>query len=65
LSDDHKIGGHVLACAFQGNLLHFDECTTAVIHVPQSSEFDNFDTRDVSKDDVDNIERQRTQIGRP
>jgi len=65
LSDDHKIGGHVLACEFQRGLLRFDECTSVVIHIPQSSEFDEFDASEVTERDVEQIERQRTQSGRP
>jgi acetolactate decarboxylase len=60
LSDDHKIGGHVLACAFDKAQASFDECTSVTIHIPQSSEFDHFDTNDVTEADVDKIERQRT-----
>ena len=49
LSDDHTVGGHVLACTFQGNSLSYDECTTLIIHIPQSAEFDSFDTRGISE----------------
>jgi acetolactate decarboxylase len=59
LSDDRKIGGHVLACKFQGGLLRFDECTSMVIHLPQSSTFEEFDAGDIKKQDIDQIERQR------
>ena len=65
LSDDHKIGGHVLACEFQRGSLLYDECTSVIIHLPQSTEFDEFDASEVTEQDVDQIERQRTQIGRP
>ena len=65
LSDDHKTGGHVLACGFQRGSLRFDECTSVVIHIPQSSEFDEFDANEVTEQDVERIERQRTQSGRP
>jgi acetolactate decarboxylase len=60
LSDDHKIGGHVLACAFDKAQASFDECTSVTIHIPQSTEFDHFNTNDVTEADVDKIERQRT-----
>jgi acetolactate decarboxylase len=63
LSDDHKIGGHVLACEFQGGLLRFDECKSIMIRIPQSPEFDKFDAGQVSEQDVDKIERQRIPTG--
>jgi acetolactate decarboxylase len=59
LSADRRIGGHVLACEFRDGALSFDECTSIVIHLPHSKEFDNFDADDVNKQDVDQIERQR------
>lgn len=65
LSDDHSIGGHVLACEFRGGSLRFDECTSIVIHLPQSSEFDEFDADEIKKQDIIQIERQRSQTGRP
>jgi acetolactate decarboxylase len=65
LSDDRKIGGHVLACEFQRGSLLYDECTSVIIHLPQSTEFDGFDASDVTEQDVNQIERQRTQIRRP
>ena len=65
LSDDHKIGGHVLACKFEHGSLRFDECTSLVIHIPQSKEFDEFDAGKVSEQDVDKIERQRPPSKRP
>jgi acetolactate decarboxylase len=65
LSDDHKIGGHVLACEFQRGSLLYDECTSVIIHLPQSSEFDEFDASEVTEKDVDQIERQRIQMERP
>jgi acetolactate decarboxylase len=65
LSDDHKIGGHVLACEFQGGSLRFDECTSVVIHIPQSKEFDKFEASQVTERDVDQIERQRAPVARP
>jgi acetolactate decarboxylase len=60
LSDDRKIGGHVLACEFKEALLRFDECTSIVIHVPQTSEFDSFDAAKIKQQDIHQIERQRT-----
>lgn len=60
LSDDHKIGGHVLACAFDKAKASFDECTSITIHIPQSTTFDHFDIKDVTEADVDTIERERT-----
>jgi acetolactate decarboxylase len=60
LSDDQKTGGHVLACTFQDASLRFDECTSVVIHIPTSSEFDNFSTDQVSDQDIEKIERQRS-----
>ncbi len=65
IRDDRKIGGHVLACAFRDGLVRFDECTSIVIQLPQSSEFDNFDADEIKKHDIDQIERQRTEAGRP
>ncbi|MEX0716317.1 MAG: acetolactate decarboxylase [Planctomycetaceae bacterium] len=65
LSDDHEIGGHVLACGFRGGSLRFDECVSIVIHLPQSSEFDHFDVGEIKTQDIDQIERQRSRTGRP
>ena len=65
LSNDHRIGGHVLACEFRNGSLLFDECTSILIHLPQSSKFDEFDASDVNEQDIDQIERQRARIGRP
>jgi acetolactate decarboxylase len=65
LSDDRKIGGHVLACEFRDGSLRYDECTSIVIQLPQSREFDDFDTNEIKKQDIDEIERQRVQKGRP
>jgi acetolactate decarboxylase len=65
LSDDRKIGGHVLACEFQGGSLRFDECTSVVIQIPSSTEFNEFEANEITDQDVDQIERQRPQIGRP
>lgn len=61
LSDDHKIGGHLLACEFTACRLEYDECTSALIHIPQTAEFDSFDAKSVTDEDVDLIERQRTE----
>jgi len=60
LSDDHKIGGHVLACAFDKAAASFDECTSVTIRLPQSAEFDRFDANEVTEEDIKKIERQRT-----
>lgn len=62
LSEDHTIGGHVLACEFQQGSLRFDECTSLVVHLPQSSKFDEFDSSKVNEQDIDHIERQRVRI---
>jgi len=61
LSDDQKIGGHMLACQFERAQLRYDECTSVSIHIPQSSEFDSFEIRDVTQKDIDEIERQRAK----
>ena len=37
LSDDKTIGGHVLACKLERGALRFDECSSVVIHLPQSA----------------------------
>jgi acetolactate decarboxylase len=60
LSDDHRIGGHVLACQFSNASLDYDECTSVLIHLPTNEEFQHFDDTAVSQQDVDRIERQRT-----
>jgi acetolactate decarboxylase len=65
LSDDRKVGGHVLGCTFNDGLLRYDECTSLVIHLPQSTQFNAFDAGGVNKQDIDQVERQRTQSGRP
>ena len=65
LSDDHKIGGHVLACEFGSGSLRFDECRSIVSHLPQSSEFDEFNADEIKKQDIDQVERQRAQPDRP
>ncbi len=65
LSDDHKMGGHVLACKVRDGLVRFDECTSIVIQLPQSVEFDHFDVDEVGKRDIEQIERQRSEAGPP
>ena len=65
LSDDHKIGGHVLACEFHDGSASFDECTSVLIQIPQSQQFDEFDASAVTEQDVDKIERQRAPVKRP
>lgn len=59
LSDDRKIGGHVLQCNLDGGKLVYDECSSVLICLPNSEEFANFKMDDVSQGDVDRIERQR------
>lgn len=59
LSDDHKIGGHVLDCEFANAALQYDECTSVVIELPASAEFQHTDLGGVSESDVERIERQR------
>lgn len=65
LSDDRTIGGHVLGCEFQNLTLRFDECTSIVIHVPQTAEFDKFDANQIKNQDINQIERQRTESPPP
>jgi acetolactate decarboxylase len=60
LSDDATVGGHVLACQFENASLRYDECTSVDIRIPHSTNFDQFDIRDVTQEDVERIERQRT-----
>jgi len=59
ISDDRQIGGHVLGCTFHDLAAQFDECTSVVIRVPQTREFDRFDADAVSQQDIEKIERQR------
>ena len=61
LSDDHKIGGHVLACELTRGSVSYDECTSLVVHLPQSSEFNTIDASKIDADDIDQIERQRAR----
>ena len=65
LSEDRKIGGHVLACELRSGLLRFDECTSVVIHLPESSKFHEFQANDINEKDIDQIERQRSPAGTP
>jgi acetolactate decarboxylase len=60
LSDDQKIGGHVLACQFEHATLRYDDCSSVDIRIPQSTNFDQFDIRHVTQQDVEQIERQRS-----
>jgi acetolactate decarboxylase len=60
LSNDRKIGGHVLGCEFTSGTLTYDECTSVLIRLPGGEEFQRFDEQQVSQEDVDKIERQRT-----
>lgn len=59
LSDDRKVGGHVLDCEFTDAVLQFDECASVTIKLPDSPEFQHTDLGSVSDSDVDHIERQR------
>lgn len=61
ISDDRTIGGHVLACEFQGGMLRYDECGALVIQIPESTAFDQFGIGDVKEQDINHIERQRTK----
>jgi acetolactate decarboxylase len=61
LSDDRKVGGHLLACDFSDCALEYDECTSVVIRLPQTAEFDSFDASTVTDEDIDKIERQRLE----
>lgn len=65
LSDNRNLGGHVLACKFTAASLQYDECTSLVIQLPQSKEFDSFDETDIQKNDIDRIERQHSPAARP
>ena len=59
LSDDKALGGHVLNCEFDDGVLQFDECTSLVIKLPQTKQFDRFDVRSIDDRDINVIERQR------
>jgi acetolactate decarboxylase len=65
VSADRQIGGHVLGCAFKDGLVRYDECTSLLIHLPQSTQFNAFDAGEIDKQEIDQIERQRTQPGQP
>ena len=65
ISTDRTLGGHVLSCEFQNGLLRFDECTSIVIHVSRSGEFDKFDADDIKKHDIDQVELLRNPPVRP
>lgn len=60
LSDDRNIGGHVLDCEFGDALLRFDDCTSILIRLPDSARFESFHVDEVKKQDINDIERQRT-----
>jgi acetolactate decarboxylase len=59
ISDDRARGGHVLNCQFAKGVLRYDECTSLVIQIPNSDEFDQFDVKKIKQDAIDVIERQR------
>ncbi len=61
ISDDRLVGGHVLGCRFAGGLLRFDECTSVLIHIPQSEAFNEFDADRIRSQDIQVIERQRAR----
>lgn len=61
LSDDHKTGGHVLACELRNGTVAFDESKSVIIHLPQSEEFEKYDATVIKKQDIDAIERQRVK----
>ncbi len=60
LSDDRQTGGHVLDCSCDKATLQYDECTSLLIRLPQTREFDAFDPGQIKGSDIDQIERQRT-----
>ena len=59
LNEDRSNGGHVLGCDLTRGLLRYDECTSLVIRLPQSREFDAFDAGTINGQDIDRVERQR------
>jgi acetolactate decarboxylase len=59
LSDDRKIGGHVLDCRLTVGQATYDECSSVLIRLPALASFEAIDMSGVSKADVDKIERQR------
>ena len=60
LSEDRKIGGHVIACDARRALVRYDTCETVVIRLPDTTAFESFDAGAIKKQDIDQIERQRT-----
>jgi len=65
LSEDRGTGGHVLACKLTQGLLRFDQCASLVVHLPESSAFDRFDSHQIDQQDIDEIERQRARPPHP
>ncbi len=61
LSDNHKTGGHVLECELRSGKLAFDECKSVTIRLPQTDEFEKYEASAIKKQDIDEIERQRTK----
>jgi acetolactate decarboxylase len=61
LSDDRRIGGHVLQCKLDKGTVIYDECSSVLIRLPNSEAFEKFDQRAVTQEDVDKIERERTR----
>jgi acetolactate decarboxylase len=59
LSDDRKVGGHLLDCRFSDGRAAYDECSSVLIRLPASASFGAIDMSGVSEADVDKIERQR------
>jgi acetolactate decarboxylase len=59
LSDDRKVGGHVLDCRFNDGRAAYDECSSVLIRLPASASFGAIDMSGVSEADVNKIERQR------
>ena len=59
LSDDRKVGGHVLDCRFSDGRAAYDECSSVLVRLPASASFGAIDMSGVSEADVDKIERQR------
>ena len=64
LSADHEIGGHVFGCDFRDVTVRYDECTSVLIHLPTSEGFDGFRAEEIRKQDINDIERQRSEPGR-
>lgn len=59
LSDDRHIGGHVLGCELRDGRLRYDQCTSLLIHLPESRAFDDFNAASIDDQDIHRIERQR------